>query len=246
MAQRSNSQEHYENLLADAYDWMQGGWRARVDSNLAFFSEHSLVGPGYTVDLGAGTGYQSAALAQHGYRVLAVDNSKKMLNTLSTRCADLEVSVAEGEMLGFSKHLEGEPNLIVCMGDSLPHVASEGEAVALLKEAHDALAPGGSLVLQFRDLTRLPEGNARFLPIRSDADRIFTCMLEEVSAEHVRVHDLLHQRSVSGFEQHISSYLKCRFGATWIDETLAQLGFIESHSSASRGLLTRVATRESR
>ncbi|KAI8923672.1 hypothetical protein BC831DRAFT_470131 [Entophlyctis helioformis] len=69
-------------------------------------------------------------------------------------------------------------NVIVCMGDTLTHLASLGEVRALLADSYAALRPGGRLVLQFRDLTRPLHGVDRFIPVRSDERTVFTCFLE--------------------------------------------------------------------
>lgn len=233
--------QHYETLLADCYDWMQGGWLARRAANRIFFEEHNLSGPGLAIDLGAGTGYQSIPLAERGFDVVAFDLSAKMLSEVKARSGGLSVRCVEEDMFGFSRHVEGSPRLIVCMGDSLPHLSSITKAEALLQEAAESLAAGGHLVLQFRGLARLPDGDARFLPVRSDADRIFTCFLEEVDENCVRVHDLLHLRKDDGFKQTISSYLKVRLDTTWLNSTLTHLGLSTVHASEARGMITRIA-----
>jgi hypothetical protein len=57
-------------------------------------------------------------------------------------------------------------------------VTQPSEAVTLV---------ANTFVATFRDYTTLPAGDARFIPVRSDPDRIHTCFLEEAQ-QHVRVH----------------------------------------------------------
>jgi 2-polyprenyl-3-methyl-5-hydroxy-6-metoxy-1,4-benzoquinol methylase len=84
----STAQEHYENLLADHYEWMFGlPFEAKVAEQKAISDEFvgkDLAG-GLAVDIGCGPGYQSVALSERGYKVLAIDTSEKLLRNLSAR-----------------------------------------------------------------------------------------------------------------------------------------------------------------
>ncbi len=100
--------EHYENLLADRYSWMCGGFDARVRTNLEFFSAKG-IDPrrsGIAVDLGAGSGFQSVALAQLGYKVLAADLSRKLLDELEKSRGILPIITIHDDILNFSAHCE--------------------------------------------------------------------------------------------------------------------------------------------
>lgn len=81
------------------------------------------------------------------------------------------------------------------MGDTLTHLPSKDDVAALLRDVAQSLAPGGQLVLSYRDLTRPLTGTDRFLPVRSTDDRIMTCFLEYADADTVMVHDLIHTRA---------------------------------------------------
>ncbi|KAL2914084.1 hypothetical protein HK105_206342 [Polyrhizophydium stewartii] len=72
----------------------------------------------------------------------------------------------------------GGIDAIVCMGDTLTHLGSLDEIDSLVASSFGALAPGGRLVLQFRDLTQPLFGTDRFIPVRSDERTVFTCFLE--------------------------------------------------------------------
>lgn len=240
-----DSVTHYDTLLAEHYDWMQGGWEAKVEANRAFFHAQALNGPGLAVDLGAGTGYQSIPLAERGFDVLAIDSSAAMLETLRRRAGAMGVRTSLADLCTFADELSSDPALVVCMGDTLSHLASVAQADALLELVARRLAPHGTVVLQFRDLTALPEGDARFLPIRSDEERAFTCFLEEVDAEFVRVHDLVFRRKDGALEQSVSSYLKVRLGRAWLEATLARVGLVSRVLECERGVLTCVAGRGS-
>ena len=84
------------------------------------------------------------------------------------------------------------------MGDTLTHLASKGEVGALFREVFDGLRPGGMFIITYRDLTKELHGTDRFIPIRSDDNKIMTCFLEFENAESVVVHDLVYISSWRG------------------------------------------------
>ena len=57
------------------------------------------------------------------------------------------------------------------MGDVLTHLESHQDVSGLLADAFAALAPGGRLVLTFRDMSEALSGLDRFIPVQSDANR---------------------------------------------------------------------------
>ena len=233
---------HYESLLAEVYDWMQGGWDIKADAARSLFELLEVSGS-TAVDLGAGTGYQSIPLAEMGFEIKALDSSAEMLAQLSGRAEEFAIAVVHDDIANFGAHITVAPDLIVCMGDTLSHLASHSVLSELLNTTYEALAPGGTLVLSFRGGVVMPESNGRFLPIRSDADRIFTCFIEEVDADYMRVHDVLHTRLGEGFTQHVSSYNKLRLDPERIAAELQSLGFEQSYRDDANGFVTLAVTK---
>ena len=54
-------EEHYKNLLAPYYTWIQGGNEQQLSAHRDFFGKHNVrpAGNAVAVDLGAGSGFQS-------------------------------------------------------------------------------------------------------------------------------------------------------------------------------------------
>lgn len=234
--------EHYENLLADHYSWMCGGFDARVRSNLAFFSAHGIAarGSGVAVDLGAGSGFQSIPLAQLGYKVLAVDLSRKLLDELNGKRGGLPITPIHDGLLNFPAHCEGPIELCICMGDTLPHLATFEQLQILFARVYRLLEVGGRFILTFRDLTCELRELDRFIPVRSDTDTIFTCFLEYETA-HVRVHDLVYSRSGDRWVLSKSWYRKLRISAERAVEWLKEAGFTIDLCDNINGLITIIA-----
>lgn len=235
--------EHYDNLLADVYDWMTGDREEVFRRHAAFFAACRITPQttGFAIDLGAGSGFQTVPLARAGFSVLAVDSSSKLLQELKRASADLDVRAVEADLLEFSHYCDTAPELIVCMGDTLTHLEYFADVAGLIDKAAGHLAARGKLILSFRDyvFSELQRGG-HFIPVRSDADRIFTCFLQ-YEAETVRVHDMLYQRRDDEWEFNVSSYRKLRLNPHWIKEKLGRAGLQIVFEEQSSGMIYLIA-----
>ena len=233
--------EHYETLLAERYTWMAGGMDSKLAESHAFFETQGLTPKGnrVAVDLGSGPGFQSITLARLGYSVTAVDTSAQLLSELRAHAVGLDVRTVEDDLLNFQKHLAKPAELIVCIGDTLTHLNSKEDMRQLFNATHSSLVPGGRFVITFRDLSVELKGLDRFIPVRSDEDRIFTCFLE-YAPEHVKVHDLVYERSGGEWSLLRSSYQKLRLSYDWVREGLEEAGFELLQEKSERGLVTFV------
>lgn len=218
--------EHYACHLAPIYLWMAGGMEAaiergglEIDSILCSRSKG-----GTAVDLGAGFGMHTIPLAHRGYSVLAIDSSSILLELLRSYIESMPVRIAEDDLLTFRKHSDSQADLILCMGDTLTHLSDLRSVEQLFSSVTAALRPGGQFVTTFRDYTSPLVEENRFIPVRSDNDRILTCFLD-YSSEHVAVHDLLHERNGSTWQLRVSAYRKLRIPPDWVATTLQSKGF---------------------
>ena len=237
-------EEHYATHLAPIYTWMAGGAdapRRRFSQFLGLLSI-TPTQPGATaLDLGAGSGFQSLPLATAGFKVTALDLNADLLAELTRDAEGLPIRTAQGDLRNLAQHVtDRAPEVIVCMGDTLTHLESLSEVANLLQTASISLAAGGHLLLSFRDYTTARTGTRRFIPVRSDANRILTCLLDYGST-HVAVSDLVHTRSASGWQLAVSSYQKVRLFPDWIREQLASGGLKLVHQTVEQGVVTLVA-----
>ncbi|MFJ7248155.1 class I SAM-dependent methyltransferase [Kitasatospora sp. NPDC098652] len=251
----STAPEHYDRLLAAHYTWMLGGDIPALAEAQAELLAGLGVEPGAAgrtaVDLGAGPGTQTLALAALGFDpVLALDTSAPLLAELR-ESADKAgyagaVRTVEADLRGALPQHTGPGSVaaVLCMGDTLTHLPTRADVAALLHDAAAALAPGGRLVLSFRDLTRPLTGTDRFLPVRATADRIMTCFLEYPDEETALVHDLIHTRAGEGWTQQVSSYPKLRLATGWVAGQVRAAGLEVSHDeTGARGLHVLAAVR---
>lgn len=157
---------------------------------------------------------------------IALDTSQTLLNELDIARQSRSIKPVLGDLRDFSSFVrEGEVDAIVCMGDTITHLESPGDVSELLHNAYQALSSEGRLALTYRDFSVELTGVDRFIPVRSDDQRIMMCALlyEE---DHVVVNDLVHLRSDTGWQLHKSSYKKLRLLPSKIADELRALGFL--------------------
>jgi SAM-dependent methyltransferase len=237
----ATAQQHYDELLAPIYVWMAGG----LASALATGAEDvaGLVpGQGLALDLGAGFGMHAIPLARGGYDVVAIDTSAQLLDVLSAESTGLSIRVVEADLLDFRQQVAEPARLIVCLGDTLTHLAEWADVERLCQEVAAGLERGGRFVATFRDYSRPAAGIARFIPVRSDGDRIHTCFLEKQD-ERMLVHDIVHERDGSKWRMKVSSYPKLRLEPAAVASMLQRAGLAPTVAAGSRGMVAITAIR---
>ena len=232
----STVNEHYNYLLADIYSWMSGDFREQVNQTREYFIKNNIK-PSSTlsaIDLGSGHGIQSAALLDIGFDVTAVDLSKKLLDELKQNTAN-KVKSIHGDIMEFSYPGEIKPELIVCMGDTLTHLPSADDVKRVVAGAAENLAEGGKLILSFRDLSAELKGNSRFIPVKSETNRILTCFLE-YGKEKVTVYDMLNEPVNGNWQMKVSSYHKLRLSIREAEKIIKAAGLKIIHSEKINGM----------
>jgi 2-polyprenyl-3-methyl-5-hydroxy-6-metoxy-1,4-benzoquinol methylase len=198
---------------------------------------------GTAVDLGAGFGLHALPLARRGFSVVAMDTCDSLLQELEARKGSLPLRTVNADLLAFREHVGSPIDVILCMGDTLTHLPSLSGVESLFADVASSLGPGGIFVATFRDYVSAPsQGDARFILVRSDAERILTCFLEYADTT-VTVHDLLHQREGESWRLSVSSYPKLRLAPLWVVEHLSALGF-SVLCDAAPGRMIRVTARK--
>jgi 2-polyprenyl-3-methyl-5-hydroxy-6-metoxy-1,4-benzoquinol methylase len=211
--------EHYDNHLSKYYSWMAGDFTEKRVEHQQYFAKHNLkpVVNKRAFDLGCGHGLQTVVLANLGYNVKAVDFNTTLLTELDNIRGKLPIETVKADILGFLATEKSQAELIVCMGDTLTHFPSIDALKYLVQGVAELLIPNGKFIVSFRDLTVEVQGVARFIPVKSDENRIFTCFLEYFP-DHVMVHDIIHEKEKNVWVQKISAYPKLRISEKSINE----------------------------
>ena len=231
--------EHYDNLLASCYSWLCGGSDLKLKENRAFFQDHGIrpVLSAAAVDLGAGSGFQAIPLAEAGFEVTAIDVSSKLLAQLNKTAGKLPIRTVQADLLNFTEYSPENIELIVCMGDTLTHLNVLADVKELIDRVYGALAQGGLLILGFRDMTVELTQLDRFIPVRSDSKRIFTCFLE-YEKNHVKVHDIIYEKTDDQWKMKKSYFRKLRIASRWVRERLSIAGFQVEKVDTANGMIT--------
>jgi 2-polyprenyl-3-methyl-5-hydroxy-6-metoxy-1,4-benzoquinol methylase len=230
--------QHYDRHLGNFYSWMMGDLDQKREEHRKYFQSLNLDPKSGSVafDLGCGHGIQSLALADIGFRVLAVDFNAQLLNELKLNRQERTIETVNADLHQFLKGVHEKAGVIVCMGDTLTHLENLKSIEQLFISAHQQLLNNGKLVLSFRDLTTELMHEQRFIPVKSADEKILTCFLEYFP-DHVMVHDILHEKENGKWIQKISAYPKLRISERTITEMLIQTGFIVTSSAIINRML---------
>jgi SAM-dependent methyltransferase len=234
--------DHYDEFLAEQYLWMTGGFDRNAGEYRDFFARHAIrpARGGTAIDLGAGCGFASIPLAEAGFSVVAVDFCRPLLDELRHRAQGPGIETAAGDIADFAIWAGRNPELIVCTGDTLTHLADTGTVRDLVRQCHAELVPGGTLVLMFRDYTAEPEGGTDVIPVRRDIERIFLCRLVYLP-DRVLITDILYDRRSGTWVRTASEYDKLRLAPAEARKMLLEAGFRITALAPENGMIVMVA-----
>lgn len=232
------ARDHYDNHLAHFYSWMLGDFEEKQAIQQTFLIRNNIkpVQNNMAIDLGAGNGLQSIALARLGFTVIAVDFNKLLLEELHARKGNLAINIVFDDMINFLMNLDRKADAIVCMGDTITHLESKNHVEKLLEKISEHLNPAGKVVISFRELTMELKGEERFIPVKSDDTKILTCFLEYFP-NRVMVHDILHEFRSGRWIQKASAYPKLRLSEAFVRDTLERYNIKTLSNEKINGML---------
>jgi hypothetical protein len=126
------------------------------------------------------------------------------------------------------------------MGDTLTHLNTRQEVQSLVSRVYKTLEARGRFILTFRDLEYELKELERFIPVRSDANTIFTCFLE-YETDHVKVHDLIYKRINQQWRLKKSYFRKLRIPPRWAKDILSAMGFNIEIYDVTNGIVNIIA-----
>lgn len=244
--QAGSTKYHYDAHLAAVYGWMVGDFEQKQHQQEAYFRQHELIaGAGdRALDLGSGHGLQAVSLARLGYETTAVDFSADLLGELEQRSQGLSITVREGDITSIQQYMAGQQfSVVCCMGDTLPHLASVAQVKQLIVDVYELTKKNGRFVLSFRELTHAAVGATQCIPVKSERDRILTCILHFL-ADHVEVTDQLYTWQGEAWTQTVSTYRKLRLSEAQVTKWLVDAGWTMVSQSHNGGMVHLIAGKQ--
>jgi glycine/sarcosine N-methyltransferase len=161
-----DARDFYDGLGPD-YDRMVA-WEGRLAREEAFFRGlFDEEGTRTVLDAACGTGMHAIAFARTGLRSVGADLSPVMIDGARRNAETAGVSV-ELHVAGFGElaaRVGGPFDAVTCLGNSLPHLATDEALAECLADFRQVLRPGGVLVIQNRNYDRLLRQRQRFAPV---------------------------------------------------------------------------------
>ena len=159
----------YDALSSD-YDRFVN-WQNRLAVELPFLiAKLQSAGARTILDAACGTGMHAIALAQCGFSTSGADLSQGMIDRANANASSARVPVHfEVAGLGalaptFGAHTF---DVILCLGNSLPHLLSLAELTAAIQDFAACLKPGGLLLVQNRNFDAVMSKHQRWMEPQS-------------------------------------------------------------------------------
>jgi glycine/sarcosine N-methyltransferase len=161
----------YDALSSD-YDRFVN-WPARLLTELPFLEQRLAAGGRRVLDAACGTGQHAIALARRGLNVSASDFSAGMISRARENASAAGVAV-RFEQAGFGgmQTVFGTESFdaLLCLGNSLAHVADNAALAAALADFAACLVEGGLFILQNRNYDRVMARRERWLDPQSHTE----------------------------------------------------------------------------
>jgi SAM-dependent methyltransferase len=144
----------FYDALSEDYDRFVD-WESRLSYELPFLERRlQAAGARRVLDVACGTGRHAITLVEHGYDVVGADVSIPMIQQAQWNAAANGHSIPF-HVAGFgalSAAVDGTFDVLLCLGNSLPHVLTVAELERTLADFAAVLRPGGVVLIQNRNL----------------------------------------------------------------------------------------------
>lgn len=183
-------------------------WDARLSREIPVLRDvFGPPGEGGILDAGCATCRQAIALAEHGYRMTAIDASDDMLAIALRRIAEAGVSATAVRLKydELQKHFGSRFDGMYCVGNSLAAAGTRDAARTAITNFAGILRPGGRLFIQILNFPLMRRENPCVRGPRvteqdgvtSVSSRLFT-----FEDDLCRVTNVTHYNDGSGWKQH--------------------------------------------
>ena len=161
--------------VADFYDDMTGYSEELELTRTALEGFIKKYPAAHIFDSACGTGIYAIAAAKLGITAAGADISENMIAKARINSARENVPVkwVAGDIRILNEAEMGKFDMILCMGNSLPHFLSTGDLRDVFRVWKTLLNPGGVLVVEFLNYTKILERKERVIYIDRKSEREF-------------------------------------------------------------------------
>lgn len=146
-------------------------WPGRLELELPFLEKQLKATNAHRIlDAACGTGMHAIALSVLGFEVVGADLSEKMIERAKINAKAANISVLF-KTVGFGQlsSVFGKKSfdVVLCLGNSLPHLISATELEKALMDMAKCLKPGGTLIIQNRNFDAVMKTRQRWMEPQS-------------------------------------------------------------------------------
>jgi SAM-dependent methyltransferase len=179
-------------------------WDRRTDGEQGFFADtlHA-AGVRTVLDAAAGTGYHSVMLADAGFEVTTTDVSGPMLRRAEQNGLDHghALRTVQADWRELDRRITDRFDAIVCLGSSFPHLFTEADRLAALRQFRARLNQGGLLIIDHRNFDSIRAHRY------ASSGRYYYCGTDvSVSVAHVDEHLCRFRYEFPGETHHLEVY----------------------------------------
>ncbi len=218
----------FYDALADGYDAMTG-FAARTARAERFVADLLRL-RGYSaqaaVDVGSGTGAYTLAMARLGMSAVGLDPSPEMVHQARRHAERLpgdHVRFVQAGLADVAAEAPEALGLVVCMGNTLPHITDTRILQDNLADVRKALIPGGLLAVQVLNYDRILAEQERIVSIDTQGGESFVRFYDFLPDGLIRF-NLLRFTTGNG-DHHLTSVLLHPYRQAELMTMLATAGF---------------------
>lgn len=173
MTARSRHSDKFYEQLAPLYH-LKVDWDKRLPKETALFNllfAHSDISA--VCDLGCGDGGHAREIVRRGAVYVGIDNSGKMIKMAkATHARGTGIHFLVGDMLRLPVKYNGMFDLVLLLGNTLPHILSGADLKILIKNVSRLLSTHGRFVIQTVNPEMLKAKQVHFLPPKLADNRV--------------------------------------------------------------------------
>jgi len=173
MTTRGRHSDNFYEQLAPLYH-LKVDWDKRLPKEMALF-DLLFARPHISAvcDLGCGDGGHAREIVKRGAVYVGIDSSARMIRMAKTKQARRKgVDFLKGDMLRLPVKYYGMFDLVLLLGNTLPHILSGADLKMLIRNVSRLLSPHGRFVIQTVNPDMLKTKRVYFLPPKLADNRV--------------------------------------------------------------------------